>query len=1040
MSYVVHNASWESHIHSLEFPRKVNYIRMCVEQQIAGIEGKSFLLLLHYSPSSTVQARCYPALFLGGWEHVFLDSVGNDGSSIDVNRFISVACHEPDSLSKCENDAHESVQMLAQRMLPHLVKQNLFYREQLSKLASFNLRRNRLDQVLNTKVGGSSIVDILCEKFTSWWFDKSLHSTTKRAAQALLAGTTQLSLSMSVHSALVQLFQSFLSEILIQTNQWKNFDLVDDMVPDVGDLFGLILRSFPVRPYEELSLQRNQSTLTRLSSLPCDETSTIKPLFPFFHFVSTYLDHVVDSAAKAITSMFTSNEYHAMSAESCFQASVTLLQDSLASECGVVTLSKVQESKVVGDVISVVARESTRPANGLSLFDRYLRQFVEWKVGCLANAGLLEWLAGFTTDCGDGSAANILAIHVIFRLKQMDLIKAASIGSLFSSYPLIPFEGSSTACYSNLSSALLDSVDCAASGSKFPWPALLYVVGDAVVSTGESSESKSMANRLRRLGFIYAGDETALGIRRETVESCNDGILSLRRLLYDRSTTLLLALFYRFLSPLWLRTTQFFWLDDVGVLAEAIADGLVEDRHVAVGLLRGACAFENEPLLSGNRSVSALLLLNGQLQSPNLSKFCGRGKRVCIPHFFPQWLRRDTHVDKRIRMEHLPNDARQLLPSYVQDYEHGFGGLLSEAVFELLLSAFVTEAETLTSEQMYVMLTSEMESELSLDQTAYAQLARLRAMDAADSLRGTAIAAIAISARCLCFVAKIATEIAAGVANTVLSGAYSRDALLLLELVMAQPDVLWAEFFMCTIIRLRGEGTLSEALDGPLAGLSWCQAWKDGLPTARENSVAALRQAETLLAETMAEEERKASEFRHCPHCRQLFIVGQLNCGRFRCGEDFHRVDGRPNLSGGLIANVRGCGQEFTLDSAPRYVIDSSAIDPLRAEIQDKRSKLDRCHQSAVHWEAARSISIPIVTIHAKNQRNSCDSLFVEMQFLSSVRLSESAEMSNVFELVRNLLDATKLSHRLSVLPDLIEVSFMPCFFADEADIAHTRF
>jgi hypothetical protein len=88
-------------------------------------------------------------------------------------------------------------------------------------------------------------------------------------------------------------------------------------------------------------------------------------------------------------------------------------------------------------------------------------------------------------------------------------------------------------------------------------------------------------------------------------------------------------------------------------------------------------------------------------------------------------------------------------------------------------------------------------------------------------------------------------------------------------------------------------------------------------------------------------------------------------------------------------------------------------------------------------------MSIPIVTIQAKNQQNSCDSLFREKEFLSSARLSESVDMSNVSELLRTLLDASKLSHSLSVLPDLIEVrSMYTCVAcsAHEVHLAHTRF
>lgn len=222
---------------------------MCVEQQLTRNSNKSFVLLLHYSPSSSLKVRTYPALFLGGWEHIFLDSVGYDSSTFEVDRFIALACSGDEQRASDKDDRTSSlcssIHALLPRVLPHLASQTLLYRNQGGN-ESFRDRKRRLDSFMYTKINNLSIGQILCHKFAVLWMEKALWHTTRRSAEALLNGTTQLSLSLSVHSFLLQTFQSFLGDILMHCNQWMNLDVLNESGVDVLTLFGSVLLGFPV--------------------------------------------------------------------------------------------------------------------------------------------------------------------------------------------------------------------------------------------------------------------------------------------------------------------------------------------------------------------------------------------------------------------------------------------------------------------------------------------------------------------------------------------------------------------------------------------------------------------------------------------------------------------------------------------------------------------------------------------------------------------------------------------------------------------------
>jgi hypothetical protein len=1033
---------------------------MCVEQHLSAGIGKSFTLLLHYSPSSSLQSRCYPALFLGGWEHVFLDSVGNDSSSFDVNQFIALACRDSDhdSVSLRHGDestksVRHSIRALLPRVLPHLASQNFFYRNQKGTQDhdAFYRRKSRLDAIMHTMVGDVTIGDILCRKFSAMWFEYALLHTTRTASEALLRGTTQLSLSMSIHSVLIQTFQAFLGDSLAEANQWMNLDLIGDSSSnrDLLKLFGLVLTGLPVLPFEELVLQRKQSTHSRLMALPTSRVDTAEVHFPFFYFISAYLDELVESVqALYVREKRPPDAYDDIligppSTVECLRMALDILRegDSRRQVVGGgddATSRNQERRKLAQTVIAFVAANADAARSGdMSLFDRYLRQFVEWKVGCNANPVILRWWEGRLEECN--GTASVLAIHVVARLEQMDLMRVASVVALAESFPLgsvsqESFAKNASTVTTNLLDVVFDSLEHATVHNELrciaQWSMLLSTVSQhAATLVGQSIQDEKLVCRLRRLGFFLLLEEMDYVPATDShwFDSSNNRITSdysLARFFLvttgvaetetgERGVLIERAL-QRFLSPLWLKTTSVFLKDDLKFLLEYIADGNLAGpkQQLAVSLIRSASGGNDVDRAYGF-SVDALLEINGKLVTcGNLSHFSPDGNRLCVPHFVPEWLRSQSN------MEYEATETSADFSAFFMDYGHSFhDGCLSRVVFDLLLSSFCTEAVSATSEELFLSLTREVDLETSLDRKAYTLLSRLRAVGQVKSLRGTPVAAIALSARLVCFIAKVSYEIAMDNSSYVLGGLYSHDARAFMDELMSKGGVSWQQFFMFSILRLRGEGTLSTALstNGPLQHIAWCRAWEEGIPTSRDGAIESLQQAEAALAEVIAQENRKAADLRHCPHCRQTFIVAELNCGRFICGQNFH---GQAHVNGAVL--TRGCGLGFALNDAPHYIPNEAVFAPLRARIVDERSKLECCQHGEDMWESARSLPIPPLSHHAKKE-HAGESFVPCVQLLSTNE--PQGEEASPQQLVSVLWDATGIASRLLLLPDLIEVS-----------------
>ena len=983
----------------------VNFVRMIVEQSLGETKGKAFVLLLHYSPSRNIKTQCYPALFLGGWQHFFLDSVGDHGSESCAERLVQLACERPtmtlnDDTETVVQCLRESIRGLVPRILPYLVSQAIFYKEQsLGSYDSFLDRKVQIESLLNRCIGNTTLIDILCEKFASIWQRNMLSGIIRNATQAILMGTTQLSLTMSIHSSLVQSLKVFLTSSLLESNQWMNLEVVVHSTnKSTRDLFGMCMRDLPSIPVAELVLQGTRNSLTCLRSLPLSLVDKKRrPRFPFFYFISSFFDELYEEVVAVFAR--SGDERKVTSAE-YLKSAIGMLETSTVDKCMAASIA--QQRKVLA--LKIINFVSATPDS--TLFDQYTKQFMEWKIGIIAEKFILGWFCEQLKAMN--KCRNILAAHIVGTRSQSVLSRLHSIAmikrSTGKSFCLSAQPGND-----DIYEVLLETTEQALSElSPTEQTPVLFQVTSAVLSGREMHNHDPV--RLRRLQLLQLSLELNLLGKVHDSYMIKNGVLAkdsltissfVKSLDLEPTATQQVreSMLYNCLAPFWRHIWGDLFTSDHSYLIDLILTGNVSNHHNSVSLLRCACAGGDDLVWGVPRNT--LLLLNAKLSCSNLCVFRKDGKRKCVPHFLPSWLASKGD-----------NSERQTTSKvFFSDYHHCYDCPLSESVFELVLSLLAREAEESDSKDLFLLLRKDLESETLLSVNDHNRLARLRAVGETQSLRGSAVAAISLSARTICFVAKVASEIASGTDCTVLSSTYSQLAVDFVNELMAQTQASWQAFFMAILMRARGEGSLMEALqpNGCLRTFSFWKSWIDGAPISGSQSTEALRLAERLLAEAEAEERRKASELRHCPHCNQTFIIWAENCGQFICGRDAHGFQGR---------HIYGCGRDFLARDAPRYVADERILAPMRRQVTEERDKLDRHRAASTLWDTARALHIPVVIVDTEPKIHRSSILPRVDYFLDST--------DGCSDLVRLLWDTSNRAPRFDMLPDLIEVSFTP--------------
>ena len=275
----------------------VNHLRIMIEeaenQNQCSQLPKLFVLLLHFPPHNFLNP-CYSTLYLRGWDHYYLDTLGHHigNGVIDVEDWFSHCCFPHDANANVEDDSlvqtakgllEEAIPVISSRV-PFSSHAGFPFNGQLT----ISQRDRLLHELLITKgVGG-----VLCQHFRSYWQPSVMSGYLEQAASLAHQQQSTLNITDTIQAAFKATFIDFVVVMVSRINENCNIDsvFVNGGSAVVDALFRDLLALSPLPPLAQLKVLSNNL------QPPCNPGYV--PVFPFFHLVIGHMDQLVEQSRR----------------------------------------------------------------------------------------------------------------------------------------------------------------------------------------------------------------------------------------------------------------------------------------------------------------------------------------------------------------------------------------------------------------------------------------------------------------------------------------------------------------------------------------------------------------------------------------------------------------------------------------------------------------------------------------------------------------------------------------------------------------------
>ena len=280
----------------------VNHLRIMIEEADNSLSrhstGKLFIILLHFQPVMFFDT-CYPAFFLRGWGHYYLDSIAPSGTTgvLDIKEwfehcYISDTDHPPSSLkSALTNHLHRSIPIVASRVLITSISGDV---TELGKCKT--LRKLFFEK---------GIGEILTSLFLAYWKPAVMRRYLEKAAEFLLSNESTLSLTDSIQTRYTSLFTDFLVYMVMKMDEncCLQTILEANCSEAIWQLFRGILKHYPVPNLPEIK----QATNKILEETPMTHQGK-DTRYPFFDLISTEISRIINEASQCSQLKFQDSE------------------------------------------------------------------------------------------------------------------------------------------------------------------------------------------------------------------------------------------------------------------------------------------------------------------------------------------------------------------------------------------------------------------------------------------------------------------------------------------------------------------------------------------------------------------------------------------------------------------------------------------------------------------------------------------------------------------------------------------------------------
>ena len=293
--------------------KMINYLRIVIEQH----ENQSFhddrliVIVLHF-PQAQFFDRCYPALFLTGWDHYYLDSLTTDikvegipkplRNVVDIQECFRIALRMDTTNSTINIDLEplleEAIPVVSSRVIVGASGR------QYNKVMSISARQEQLKKLFFNEDDLSStctpIGKAFCSLFHKYWDNRAVTKFLKDAARFTFSHQSTLSITSYIQTRIKALFFEFVLFLLWKINKNCNLDTIfsiDIATTVLQEIFAdAILTLFPELPsLHSLSIFHNLSP-------PEDKDFH----FPFFSNAYQGMEELVDGCQEIVNKSITS--------------------------------------------------------------------------------------------------------------------------------------------------------------------------------------------------------------------------------------------------------------------------------------------------------------------------------------------------------------------------------------------------------------------------------------------------------------------------------------------------------------------------------------------------------------------------------------------------------------------------------------------------------------------------------------------------------------------------------------------------------------
>ncbi len=270
----------------------INHIRIMIEE--AELEApdrvKVFVLLVHFSPTQFFQ-HCYPALFLKGWDHCYLDTFGQNTSAneeVDIQDWFLKCCCPS---HKSPSDEPDALLHVLEQLLPQAVPilfARLYFGNKSDGSFNSNMKASERFEALRKILIDRGLGKILCEKFHAYWKPNKMAEYLERAASFSKQRESTLNITDFIQTEFKALFFDFCVVMLTQANRNFNLDIIyaEDCPDHFRQLFLDVFKTSSTPKLKDLNLESN--------NLAKPHTPFHSPRFPFFSDICDFMEKVVE--------------------------------------------------------------------------------------------------------------------------------------------------------------------------------------------------------------------------------------------------------------------------------------------------------------------------------------------------------------------------------------------------------------------------------------------------------------------------------------------------------------------------------------------------------------------------------------------------------------------------------------------------------------------------------------------------------------------------------------------------------------------------